>query len=368
MKKDYYEILGIGKTANNTDIKKAYRQLAIQYHPDKNHGNKESEEKFKEASEAYEILSNPEKRALYDQFGHAGIQGAGFSGFQNVEDVFSSFGDLFEDFFGFSSSKNRRQRGSDLEQETTIDFIEACFGVEKNISVQKNVPCEICERRGYPKDHPPKTCSYCHGAGQVRHAQGFFTIATTCPECNGHGKIFTKTCEECRGRGMVKKEKKLSIKIPAGVDDGLRLVLHHEGNVGERGGQAGDLYLLIHVKQHETFVRDHHHILSELPITVFQAILGTTFTVATIHGEEKIHIAPGTQSMETIILKGKGVMDIRTHKTGNHILTIKVLIPKHLTEKQKELLLEISKSMDIENQTSSENVIKKKSKKRLFGL
>ena len=262
VKRDYYEILEVTRTASDGEIKKSYRQLALKYHPDKNPGDHAAEDLFKEASEAYEVLSDNQKRQIYDQFGHQGLQGQGFSGFSGVEDVFETFGDIFEDFFGFSSRRGggrgqaRATRGSDLRYDLEIDFKEAVFGTEKNIRVSKATSCEDCGGSGAKKGTGPTVCSQCQGRGQVRHSQGFFTISTSCPACRGQGSVIGDPCSSCRGQGHVKKTKEIQLKIPAGVDTGIKLMVHGEGEAGERGGSPGDLYVFISVKSHEFFKRE----------------------------------------------------------------------------------------------------------------
>lgn len=366
-KRDYYKVLGVTQNTDEAEIKKAYRQLALQYHPDRNPGNKEAEEKFKEASEAYEVLSDPQKRQIYDQFGHQGLQGTGFHGFSGVEDVFDTFGDIFEDFFGFQTSRrgggrsNRARKGPDLRHDLTIDFLEACFGAEKQIQVSKNSPCVSCEGSGHKKGSRPIPCRQCGGMGQIRHTQGFFTISTTCPSCQGEGVMVSDPCPDCRGRGLVHHTKKLNVKIPAGVDSGIRLMIQGEGETGERGGVAGDLYVFIRVREHEFFVREGEHIRCPITIHMVQAALGVTLKVPTLKGEEEVEIPAGIQSGESILLRGKGVPSLRNHKPGDQIITVIVKTPTSLTEAQKELL---KKFLETSWEKNKKSEAPKKSKKK----
>lgn len=342
--KDYYEVLGVSPNAPEAEIKKAYRQLAVKYHPDKNANDKASEEKFKEASEAYEVLSDSQKRQIYDQFGHAGLQGTGFQGFSGVEDIFDSFGGVFEEFFGFGARRGRSQarRGGDLRHDLEVDFMEAVFGAEKKIHLVKPAACEDCGGSGAKKGSRPSPCTHCQGSGQMRHNQGYFTISTTCPYCQGEGHVTQHPCPECRGKGQVRKTKDLSVKIPAGVTGGTRLMMHSEGAAGERGGPAGDLYIFLSVKEHEIFKRDGDDIHLQIPIEMTQAALGHTIKVPTLKGEEEIEIPKGIPSGKKIVLKGKGVPNLRTKKPGDEIVTIFVETPQHLTSEQEELLREFA--------------------------
>lgn len=366
MKKDYYEILEVARNAEVVEIKKAYRRLALQFHPDKNPGNRDAEEKFKEASEAYEVLSSPDKRQIYDQFGHQGLQGTGFHGFSGVEDIFESFGDVFEDFFNMGSRRSRRtraQKGADLRYDLEIDFMDACFGSSKQIHVVKAVSCATCKGSGAKKGTGPSTCSHCQGTGQVRHSQGFFTISTTCPACGGAGATINDPCTECRGHGLVRETKKLEVKIPAGVDTGIRLMIHGEGEVGERGGPAGDLYVLIHVRAHDFFVREGDDIGGLIPVSMTQASLGAKISVPTLKGEEEVEIPKGLQSGEHVVLKGKGVPNLRSGRPGDQVMTVIVKTPTHLTAAQEELLREFS-HLEGGEEISKD---KKKKKRGLFG-
>ncbi|MDH4128558.1 MAG: molecular chaperone DnaJ, partial [Spirochaetota bacterium] len=280
-KRDYYEILGVSRSASQDEIKKAYRQLAIKYHPDKNQNNKEAEEKFKEATEAYEILGDPQKRSQYDQFGHDAFAnagtGGGFSGFSGFSDIFDGFEDLFEGFFGSSGrrSKNRRRRGTDLRYDLEINFVDAVYGKETKIEIQKDEPCDTCSGKGSKPGTQPETCSMCGGSGQVKHSQGFLTFSSTCSNCRGAGVTIKYPCPTCKGRATLQKRRTLSIKIPAGVETGTKIKISGEGEKGFSGGDAGDLYIVIHVKPHEFFERHENNLYCEIPISMAQASLGT---------------------------------------------------------------------------------------------
>ncbi|MCK7506458.1 MAG: molecular chaperone DnaJ [Desulfobacterales bacterium] len=286
-KRDYYEVLGVNRTASEDELKSAYRKLALKFHPDRNPDDKQAEEQFKEAAEAYEVLRDREKRALYDQFGHAGLERTGFSGFGGFEDIFSSFGDIFEDFFGFSSrgrSRSRGQRGADLRYDLTLSFMQAAFGTETEIDVAKLEPCGDCRGNGCEKGTQPEVCRQCGGSGQVSRSQGFFTVRTTCHVCRGNGQMIARPCPTCRGNGQVRVTKRVSVKIPAGVDNGSRLRLNGEGEPGQHGGPPGDLYVFIHVQPHEFFERRDNDVVCQVTISFVQAALGDTIAVPTLEG------------------------------------------------------------------------------------
>ncbi len=350
-KRDYYNVLGISKNANEEEIKKAFRKLAIKYHPDKNPGNKEAEEHFKEVNEAYAVLSDAEKRRAYDIYGHAGV-GAGTEGFGRgtgfdfdfgggFNDVFS---DIFEDFFGTSTRTRRRtQRGMDLRYDLEISFEEAVFGKEIKIRIPRWEVCSDCRGSGAKSGSSLKTCSTCKGAGQVRYQQGFFTVSRTCSHCHGEGRIISEVCPKCRGEKRFQKERTLAIKIPAGVQNGSRLRLTGEGEPGENGGPAGDLYVVITVKDHPVFAREGNNILCEVPISFAQAALGASIEVPTLKGKTELKVPPGTQPGKIFRLKGLGAPDLRGHEHGDLVVKVRVAIPTKLTARQKELLQEYAK-------------------------
>lgn len=339
-KQDYYTVLGVEKNASEADVKKAYRRLAHQFHPDKNQGNKESEERFKEISEAYEVLSDLRKRKDYDLYGHR-MGGQGSEGFRDFGDVFS---DIFGDFFGFSRRGGQRpEQGADLRYNLDITFEEAVFGYETKVKVPRMETCLDCNGKGVEFGAEPTVCPNCKGSGQVRFQQGFFTISRTCSKCHGEGRIITNPCPKCRGAKKIKKERILSIKVPPGVEDGMRLKLSNEGESGNYGGPPGDLYVVITVKEHPVFTRDRDDIYCEIPIGLAQASLGTMIDVPTLVGKTELKIPAGTQSGAAFRLKGKGVASIRGYGIGDQIVKINVQIPDKLNAKQRELLEEYAR-------------------------
>ena len=344
-KRDYYDVLGLSRRASDEEIKKSYRKLAMKYHPDRNPGKKEAEEKFKEAAEAYEVLRDTEKRRLYDQFGYEGLKGTGFRGFSGFEDIFSTFGDIFEDFFGFGTRRSRTaaRRGADLRYDIQLSFAEAAFGKETEIEIPKSVQCGRCEGTGAKPGTYPVNCPGCQGKGQITRSQGFFNISTACPHCNGEGRIITNPCVDCRGTGKVTKKKKVSAKIPGGVEDGSRLRLRGEGEEGERGGAPGDLYVVLHVERHPLFDREGDNIICQIPISFTQAALGTEIDIPTLNGAKKIHVPRGTQSGHVFRLKGEGTHHLRGHGRGDQIVQVIVKTPTKLTKKQEELLTEFAR-------------------------
>jgi len=338
--------LGIDRSATEEEIKKAYRKLAFQYHPDRNPNNKEAEERFKEAAEAYEVLRDPEKRRLYDQYGHDGLRGTGFSGFTGFEDIFESFGDIFSEFFGFTSRRRERrtyQRGGDLRYDLEISFMEAAFGKECDIEIERFESCEVCKGSGLKPGTQHERCFQCGGKGEVRRVQGFFSITTTCPRCKGEGVIITNPCESCYGIGSVKRKKMINVKIPRGVDNGSRLKIKGLGEEGKNGGPPGDLYIVIHVRPHEFFEREGDDVYCKVPINFTQAALGGKIEVPTIYGMKKITIPKGTQTGDIFHIKGEGFPNIRGYGNGNHIIEVFVVTPTNLTKKQEELLREFGK-------------------------
>lgn len=344
-KRDYYEVLGVGRDADAAEMKAKYRKLALKYHPDRNPDNKEAEDKFKEAAEAYEVLTDPQKRSVYDQYGHKGLEGTGFSGAGGFEDIFSSFGDIFEDFFGFGSSRGGRgrsrvQRGADLRYDLTIDFMEAAFGTEKELKIQKMQTCETCQGNGCKPGTQPDICSTCHGSGQYSQSQGFFTVRSACPHCQGRGKRITSPCPECNGRGQIMINKTVSLKVPAGVDSGSRLRLTAEGEGSPNGGPPGDLYVFLQVKPHKYFQRSNNDIICLAEISFVQATLGAKIKIPTLTGEETLKIPSGTQYGETFRLPQQGIASLRTGQRGDQIIQIEIKTPSNLSKKQEKLLRE----------------------------
>lgn len=346
----YYETLGVSSSASAEEIKKGYRKMAMKYHPDRNPGDKAAEDKFKAAAEAYEVLGDTEKRQIYDRYGKEGLANRGYHGPGNAEDIFSNFGDIFEDLFGFGGGQRRQKNGpipgSDLRYDLSISFMEAIHGVNKEIEITKPETCWTCEGTGLRPGYQSKTCSACNGRGQVMRAQGFFRMSTTCPQCQGAGEIITDPCQDCGGNGLVNKKKKVSLKIPAGVDTGARMRLQGEGQGGRKGGHAGDLYVILHVDPHEIFERNGEEIFYTLPISMVQAALGATIDIPTVHGTKPIAIKKGTQSNDTHTLKDEGVPNLRGHGRGNMTVIFKVLTPTNLTKKQEELLREFGEDTD----------------------
>ncbi|MBI4691101.1 MAG: molecular chaperone DnaJ [Nitrospirae bacterium] len=340
--KDYYETLGVPRDASEADLKKAFRQLALKYHPDRNPDNKESEEKFKEINEAYSVLSDPNKRANYDRFGSAEGVGAGYSPFG------AGFGDIFEDVFGdfFGTFGGRRRerptKGDDLRYDLNITLMDAAFGVEKIIEVPRWENCTDCKGTGAAPGKGPVTCSNCKGAGQVRFQQGFFSVSKTCGKCHGEGKIITDPCKTCKGIGKNKKHRQVSVKIPAGVDIGSRLRMSGEGELGTYGGPPGDLYIFINVEEHQFFQREGMDLYCKVPISFPQAALGAEVEIPTLDGVTKLKIPAGTSSGKSFHIRGKGMPRLGGHPRGDQIVIVNVEVPKNLTPRQKELLEEFA--------------------------
>ncbi len=346
-KKDYYEILNVDRTASDEEIKKSYRAIAMQCHPDRNPGNKKAEEKFKEAAEAYEVLSDKEKREIYDHYGHEGLNSTGFRGFSGFDDIFSHFSNIFDDAFGYGNmrghSRSSAIAGADLRYDLGISFLDAAFGLTTTIDLDKLATCHQCDGTGAAPGSSPETCRTCKGRGQVIQSSGFFTISSTCPHCNGYGKVISKPCDHCRGAGKEKVSKKVQLKVPAGVETGSRLRLRGEGESGSKGGPDGDLYVFIHVEEHEYFSRVGNDIICRVPISFVHAALGGTIDVPTLHGTEKLKIPRGTQNGKTFRLKGKGIAHIRGFGRGDQIIEVLVQVPTNLSKKQEELLMEFEK-------------------------
>ncbi len=370
-KRDYYEVLGISKDASEQEIKKAYRKMAMKYHPDKNQGNKESEEQFKEVNEAYEVLSDPQKRRTYDQFGHAGFSGGGFGqggfsggqGFGGFEDM---FGDIFGDMFGGGSRgsrKNGPRKGADMRLRMELKFEEAAFGVEREISIQREEECDTCHGSGAKPGTNSNTCPTCKGSGEVRQTTrtpfGNMMNVAQCPNCNGAGTIIEHKCDTCSGQGRVRKAKKLNVKIPAGVDDGATIKMSSEGQLGLKGGPRGDLYIIINVIPHKLFERDGYNVYLEMPITFVQAALGDEVEVPTLDGKVKYKIPEGTQSGTVFRLRGKGIQHLRSSQRGDQLIRVNVEVPKKLSDKQKDLLKDFAKETGVEVNEQSKNFFDK---------
>lgn len=345
MKRDYYEVLGVSRTATDEEIKKAYRKLAVRFHPDKNPGDREAEERFKEANEAYQVLCDAGRRSMFDRFGHAAFEqggvGGGFDFAGGFEDI---IGDLFGDFFGTGrGGRARARRGQDLRYDLELGFEEAAFGCEKTVAIPRLSTCETCKGKGAKPGTAPKSCPQCRGSGQVRFQQGFFSIAKTCGHCNGRGSVIASPCAACGGSGAERRTHQLSIKIPAGVDSGSRLKLRGEGEAGANGGPPGDLYVLLQVREHTLFVREGTDIVCDVPVSFAQAALGTEIEVPTLGGSSKVKVPAGTQSGHTFRLKGQGIADINGYGRGDQIVRIAVETPRKLNARQRELLEEFAR-------------------------
>ena len=348
-KRDYYEVLGVQKNSSEDDLKKAFRRLAMKYHPDRNPDDAEAEAKFKEAKEAYEVLCDQNKRAAYDQFGHAGVDQAGMGGARGG----AGFGDIFEDIFGDifggggrrGGGGTRAYRGSDLQYNLELSLEEAVAGKEVDIRIPAMKTCETCSGTGAKKGTHPQTCSTCHGQGEVRIQQGFFSIQQTCPQCHGNGKVITDPCPECHGQGRIEEHKTLSVKIPAGVDTGDRIRLSGEGEAGLNGGPSGDLYVQVFVKEHELFTREGDNLFCNVPIRFTTAALGGEMDVPTLNGNVNLKIPAETQTGKKFRLRNKGVKSVRSSSIGDLVCTVIVETPVNLTKRQRELLEELDTTM-----------------------
>lgn len=346
-KRDYYEILEVSRTANDQEIKSSYRKLALKFHPDRNPGDKSAEEKFKEAAEAYAILSDGDKRARYDRFGHAGVGGGaqGFdpSQFSGFEDIFGGLGDIF----GFGGGQRRAgpQRGADLRYDLEIKFEQAAKGVETSIQIPRHETCETCKGNGAAAGTTPTTCPQCRGTGQLRYQQGFFTVARTCGQCRGAGKVITKPCPDCKGAGTIEQQRKLTVKIPAGIATGQRLRLTGEGEAGTLGGPPGDLYVVIFVREHAFFQRDGNNLHCTVPLAFTTLALGSEIKVPGLDGDETVKIPEGTQPGQTFRLRGKGMPDVSGRGHGDILVTVQGVTPKRLTKEQKKLLEQLAATL-----------------------
>lgn len=339
-KQDYYEVLSVSRDASASEIKSAYRKAALKFHPDRNPGNAEAEESFKAASEAYEVLSDDQKRQIYDQFGHQGLSGQGYSGPRDASDIFSQFGSIFEDFFGFGGGggRTRARRGADLRYDMELEFRDAVFGTEKDIEFEREMSCSPCKGSGSEPGSTPATCTTCGGHGQVRRNQGFFSVASTCPACHGEGSIIRNPCLKCKGKGRTLEKKTLSVKVPAGVDNGLKLRIGGEGEGGSQGGPAGDLYVVLYVKESEFFRRDGVDLILKQPVSFVQAALGCKLEIATLEKKETIVVPTGAQYGHRITVPGAGVPHIRGVGRGDLHVELDIKIPEKLSKEQRELL------------------------------
>ena len=365
-------MLGVGRTASEQELKSAYRKLALQWHPDRNPNNPDAEEKFKEVSEAYAVLADAEKRSVYDRYGHAGLgatgQGVGFDA-----SVFQDFNDIFGEFFGFGDlfgggggrRRSRAQRGADLREDLTLEFEEAFFGTETRVTVRRHEACEDCRGTGAAPGKAPTTCRSCNGRGQVRYQQGFFSIARTCPNCQGTGSVITDPCSKCKGEGRVLRQRTVDAKIPAGVEDGTRIRFAGAGEVGQFGGPAGDLYVVLHVKEHPFFEREANDLHCVVPISIAQAAMGAEIRVPTMEGEHTLKVPEGTQPGTTFRIRNKGVPVLNGHGKGDLYVQARVQIPNRLTKRQRELLQELEITAKVDNQPMLRSLLGKV--KEIFG-
>jgi molecular chaperone DnaJ len=349
-------VLGVTRTATEVEIKSAYRKLAMTYHPDRNPNNPEAEDKFKEITEAYAILADGEKRSLYDRFGHAGLGGTsgGAAGFDPA--IFQDFGDIFGDIFGFGDMfgqggrrRSRAQRGADLREDLHLEFEEAVFGTEKHVSVRRHETCDACRGTGAAPGKAPVSCRSCNGRGQVRYQQGFFSIARTCPTCQGAGTVITDPCAKCKGEGRLLRERVVEAKVPAGVEDGTRIRFSGLGEAGAFGGPGGDLYIVLHVKEHAFFEREGNDLHCVVPISFAQAALGTEITVPTLDGEHKLRVPEGTQSGTPFRIRNKGVPVLNGHGKGDLYVEVRIQTPSKLNKRQRDLLSELGELSPVEN-------------------
>jgi molecular chaperone DnaJ len=354
-KRDYYEVLGVAKDASDQEIKSAYRKLALKFHPDRNPGDKAAEEKFKEAAESYAVLADADKRHLYDRFGHAGLGaaatgGAGFDPtvFTGFEDILGGLGDIFGfgDLFGGGRRRGGPQRGADLRYDLEISFEESAHGAETSIQIPRQETCETCHGSGAAPGSKPSTCPQCQGRGQLRYQQGFFTVARTCGQCRGSGQVISNPCSACRGAGRIQKERKLTVKIPAGIATGQRLRLSGEGESGAAGGPAGDLYVVVHVQDHSFFQRDGNDLFCEIPLNFSTLALGGDITIPTLEGDESFKVPDGTQTGTVFRLRGRGMPDVTGRGgRGDLLITVKAITPKKLNREQKKLMEQLAATL-----------------------
>ena len=365
MKRDYYEVLGVERQCGELEIKSAYRKLAMQYHPDRNPNNPDAEEKFKEVTEAYAVLIDADKRSAYDRFGHAGVSSSGGTGFD--PGAFQDLSDIFGEFFGigdlFGSASGRRrtraQRGPDLREDLTLEFEESVFGTETKVSVRRHEACEDCSGTGAAPGKSPVTCRSCQGRGQVRYQQGFFSMARTCPTCQGAGSVITDPCPKCKGEGRVLRQRTVEAKVPAGVEDGTRIRFGGFGEAGVFGGPPGDLYVVLHVKEHPFFTREGNDLHCVIPVSITQVALGAEIKVPTLEGEQILKIPEGTQSGTTFRVKGKGVPVLQGRGKGDLYVEVRAQTPAKLTKRQRELLQELDGLTRVENKPQRSTLVEK---------
>ena len=362
--------LRLSRTATEVELKSAYRKLAMQYHPDRNPNNPDAEERFKEVTEAYTVLADSEKRSLYDRFGHSGVgsaAGAGFdgAGFQDISEIFGEFFGFGDVIGGSGRRRSRVQRGADLREDLTLEFEEAAFGVERNVTVRRHEACEDCHGSGAAPGKGPTTCRACNGRGQVRYQQGFFSIARTCPTCQGTGNVITDPCPKCKGEGRQLRQRSVDAKIPAGVEDGTRIRFTGGGEAGPFGGPAGDLYVVLHVKQHPFFEREGNDLHCTVPLSVTQAAMGAEIQVPTLEGEHTLKIPEGTQPGTRFRIRNKGVPVLNGHGKGDLYVDVRVQIPSKLSKRQKELLQELETTATVDNQPMMRTLLGKV--KDMFG-
>ncbi|MGB6686401.1 MAG: molecular chaperone DnaJ [Terracidiphilus sp.] len=365
-KADYYEVLGVSRDCDEQELKSAYRKLALKYHPDRNPGDQAAEERFKEASEAYQVLSDADKRAAYDRYGHAGVSAAasGFGGspFGGAVDLGDIFGDLFGEMFnmgGGTRSSSRQQRGDDLRFDLAINFEDAIFGAETEVKIRRLEVCTACQGRGSASGRGPTVCAQCQGRGQLRYQQGFFSVARTCSVCRGMGTIIGDPCQTCRGETRVTKELKLTVKVPPGVEDGTRIRYAGEGDSGRSGGPKGDLYIVIGIRHHDFFERDGHDIHCVVPISFPQAALGTEIPIQAIDGEVILKIPEGTQSSKELRIRGRGVPYLNDHGRGDLVVQVVVQIPRKLTKIQRDQVKQLAESLAVDNKPTSRSLLSK---------
>ncbi|MDE3201037.1 MAG: molecular chaperone DnaJ [Acidobacteriota bacterium] len=365
-KADYYEVLGVGRDASDQELKSAYRKLAMKYHPDRNPGDHAAEEKFKEASEAYQVLSDGDKRAAYDRYGHAGVNGGGpggfGGGFQGAVDLGDIFGDLFGEMFNMGGGQQRAtrtRRGDDLRFDLTIEFEDAIFGTETEVKIRRLEMCDTCHGSGSSSGKGPTTCPQCQGRGQLRYQQGFFSVARTCSGCNGTGTIISDPCQSCRGETRVNREKKLKVRVPPGVEEGTRIRYGGEGDAGRSGGPNGDLYVVLSVRSHDFFERDGHDLHCVIPISFPQAALGAEIEIPAIDGAVVLKVPEGTQSGKELRIRNKGVPYLNERGRGDLIVRVVVQTPKKLTKAQRELVSQLAESMTVDNKPSAPSLLEK---------